>query len=93
LVELQEIVADCPLSIADGDALREIAGAGDAGAGCDDGAASFVAAGVGVGAFFAQPVPEMIKAIRTVAATASLHKDLLIAVSPSSCFWCTSRFD
>ena len=79
--EFHESVVDWPRSIADGDALRETVGAGD-GAGGGGGGASFVAVGGGVGAFFAQPVPEITNANRTIAAATSVDNDLLIEISP-----------
>jgi hypothetical protein len=81
LDEFQDSVVDCPLSTADGDALREIVGAGEGGAG-GVGGASFVTAGGVVCTFLWQPVPEIIEASRISAAAPSVYNDFLIAVSP-----------
>ncbi len=80
LEEFQERVVDCPLSIADGDALREIVGAGAGGAG-GGGGVSLATGGGGAVTFFPQPAPETSKASSTAAA-ASAYNDLLITVSP-----------
>ena len=77
--ELQEIVVDCPFSIADGDAVREMVGDGEGGGdGNEGGSSAFVAAGVAAVGFFAQPVPEISKADRMIA-VASMYGDLLIS--------------
>jgi hypothetical protein len=75
--EFHESVVDCPFSIADGDALREMVGVGDGGGAGAGGGSTFAAAGTGA-AFFAQPVPEMSKASRTIDATAIMYNALLI---------------
>ena len=80
-VELQESVAESPLSIADGDTFSEIVGAGVGGAG-GGGGVSFAAAGGGAGVCFLQLVPESIKAVRTMTAAANRYNELLIAESP-----------
>ena len=79
--ELHVRIVDWPLSIADGDALREMVGAGAGGIDVAGGAC-VDAAGGGAGAFFAQPEPDTSRARRTIAATASVYHDLLIALSP-----------
>jgi hypothetical protein len=87
--EFQESVVDWPFSMAEGDALREMVGAGADGVAGAGGASVVVAAGGGAGAFFAQPAPEMIKVSRMIAAAASEY--LLIAVSPIPCLWFLRR--
>jgi hypothetical protein len=64
LDEFHDRVVDCPASIAEGEALREIVG--DGGGGGGGGGSVFAAAGAGV-TFFAQPVPEITKTSATVA--------------------------
>ena len=80
LEEFQESVVDWPLSMAAGDALREMVGAGEVGAGAGGAGAVETGGGVGFGGFFAQPVPETSKASRTTAAIASVYNDLRIAI-------------
>jgi hypothetical protein len=64
--ELQESVADCPFSIADGDTFKEIVAGGGGGA-VGVGGGAFASVGAGAGAFFAHPVPEMSTASRIAA--------------------------
>jgi hypothetical protein len=85
--EFHESVVDCPFSIAEGDALREIVGAGGGGEGGGGGGSTFAAAAGAGATFFAQPVPEMNKASRTIAAAVSLYSDLLIGSISFSCLW------
>jgi hypothetical protein len=79
--EFQVSVVDWPLSIADGDALRDIVAAGAAGVDAGGGVAVVTGGGVAFAGFL-QPVPETNKASRTIAAAASVYNDLLIVVSP-----------
>ena len=65
LEEFHDNVVDCPVSIAEGEALKEIVGVGGGGGGGGGGASVF-GAGAGV-TFFAQPVPEITKTSATVA--------------------------
>ena len=74
--EFQESVVELPFSIAAGDALREIVGAGGGGGG---GGGCSTTLGAGVGAtFFLQPVPKTSMASKAIATTASMYGDLLI---------------
>jgi hypothetical protein len=82
LDEFQESVVDCPLSIADGDALNVMVGAGAGGVDAGGGASLVTGAGGVTGLRFLQPVPETSMASRTIAAVASIYNDLLIAMSP-----------
>ena len=74
--DFQESVADCPCSIAEGDALSVIIGSGAGGA--SGGAGASGAEGVGCGAFFAHPTPEMSNASRMDVSKAGTYLDLLI---------------
>jgi len=73
-----ERVVDWPLSIVDGDALRESVGAGGGGGG---GGSTFVAAGGGA-TFFAQPVPTTNRPSKTIVTTANAYNGLLIGMPP-----------
>jgi hypothetical protein len=85
-VELQESVVDCPFSIADGDALREIVADGGGGGGGGGGGA-LASTGAGAGGFFAHPIPEMSKASRIAAEVASKYTDFLIGSISFPCLW------
>jgi hypothetical protein len=67
--EFQERVVDCPVSIAEGEVLREIVG--DGGGGGGGGGGSVFATGGGGATFLAQPVPEITKTSTTIAITSS----------------------
>lgn len=68
LDDFHDNVVDCPVSIADGEALRDIVGDGGGGGG-GGGGSVFAAAGAGA-TFFAQPVPEITKS-KTATKTSS----------------------
>jgi hypothetical protein len=66
----QDKVVDCPASIAEGEALRDIAGDGGGGGGGGGGGSVFATGGGGA-TFLAQPVPEITKTSTAVAITSS----------------------
>ena len=83
--DFQERVEACPFSIAEGDALSEINGSGAGGASGLAGASG--AEGVGAGAFFAHPIPDMSNASRMAVSIAGTYLDLLIGGISFPCLW------